>query len=181
MKSTRILLYVGLAVVAFALFGGSATVGQGGIDLEISQTDRAVDRQTAEPSDAVLDLGREVARLRKRLERGPVLQNISRNPFLLIAEENAEESLSVPRAMREFPDTAAEHIERANGGRPTFSFIGVALAGDRRTAIFLMEDGQVTFVGVGGVLGHQHRVGGIEEAAVTLFDSNGNVRRHELR
>ena len=181
MKKTRTLLYAGVVVVAFALFGGSATVGQGGVDLESSQTDRAVARQTDEPSDVVLDLGRQVARLRQRLQRKSVPQNIRRNPFLLIPEERPAESLSVPRPMREIPHTGTEHIEREDGDRPTFSFIGVALEGDRRTAIFLMEDGQVVIVGVGGALEHQYRVAGIEEAAVTIFDSNGTVRRHELR
>ena len=84
MTSTRTFVFVGLAVVAFALFGGRATVGQDGIDLVTRQNERGSLRQTAEPSDVVTNLSREVARLRERLERGPVPQNISRNPFLLI-------------------------------------------------------------------------------------------------
>jgi len=65
--------------------------------------------------------------------------------------------------------------------RTAFSFIGVALDEGQRTAILLMEDGQVVVVGVGESVATDYRVGAIEEAAITMIDSNGTVRRYELR
>lgn len=181
MTKTRTLLCVGLAGITVAVFGNSATVGQDEVELASPQTDRGVGRQSVEPNDAVRDLSREVARLRERLERGAVAQNISRNPFLLITEESAVESVSSPRPVMEIPDGAGDEITTATDGRPMFDFIGVALDRDQRTAILLMADGQVVVVGVGDAVANQYRVGSIEEAAITIFDSNGILRRYELR
>ena len=181
MLRSRTLVCVGLAVVALALFGVSATLGQDGIDLANRQNDGTVVRETVQPSDAVSDLSREVARLRQRLQRRPVAQDISRNPFLFITEEGEAESVRSPRRTREIPDAAGEDIVTAWSSRTAFSFIGVALDEGQRTAILLMEDGQVVVVGVGESVATDYRVGAIEEAAITMIDSNGTVRRYELR
>jgi len=181
MTSTRTFVFVGLAVVAFALFGGRATVGQDGIDLVTRQNERGSLRQTAEPSDVVTNLSREVARLRERLQRGPVPQNISRNPFLFVTEELEVESVASPRPTRGIPDPVGENSTTATNGLPTFSFIGVARDADQRTAILVMDDGQVAVVGAGDAVTDQYRVGAIEENAITIIDPNGIVRRYELR
>jgi hypothetical protein len=181
MTRTRTLVCIGLAVVAFALFGGSATVGQDDIGLMSRQNERGIVPQAVEPTDAVSNLSREVARLRERLERAPVQQNISRNPFLFITEEPEVEPVLSRRATQAIPDASGEDITMSTNGHPDFSFIGVAQDVDQRTAILLMGDGQVVVVGVGDAVADQYRVGNIEENAVTIFDSNGILRRYELR
>ena len=67
MRTNRIFLLIGVAVVVFAVFGGSATVGQDGFDIERRPSGRPSARQSVEPSELVADLGLEVARLREVL------------------------------------------------------------------------------------------------------------------
>ena len=181
MRTNRIFLLIGVAVVVFAVFGGSATVGQDGFDIERRPSGRPSARQSVEPSELVADLGLEVARLRERLERNPVPQDISRNPFLLIPNESSAASASPLPPRNVTPRASSERVGVSSEERQTFTFIGVASEDDERAAIFLLGDGRVIVVGAGEVIANGHRVGVVEEIAATVMDSNGVLRRHELR
>ena len=181
MKRSRTLLFGGLTVVAFAFLGGKSTVGQNEFVMESPSGLRSSDRDAVKPSDAVADLGLEVARLRERLDRPPVLQKIVRNPFLFLSEDRVSDSSQNQNLTRVVAEPSSEVIPPSSGARATFSFIGVALQGDQRTAIFLLDNGRVVVAGIGGAVANGYQVGAIEEAAVSVMDSAGVIRRHELR
>ena len=181
MKRFRTLLLGGLTVVAFALLGGNATVGQDEIVVENPVGVRSIGREVVTPSDAVADLGLEVARLRERLDRSPVSQNIVRNPFLFLSEDRVSDSSQNQNLTRVVAEPSSEVIPPSSGARATFSFIGIALQGDQRTAIFLLDNGRVVVAGTGEAVASGYRVSAIEEAAVSVMDSAGVIRRHELR
>ena len=181
MKRSRTLLFGGLTVVAFAFLGGNSTVGQDEFVMESPSGVRSSDRDAVKPSDAVADLGFEVARLRERLDRTPVSQNIVRNPFLFLSEDTMSDLSQNQNPSRVVPDPVREVVPRSSGAQATFSFIGVALQGDQRTAIFLLDNGRVVVAGIGGAVANGYQVGAIEEAAVSVMDSAGVIRRHELR
>ena len=181
MKTSRPLRFVGLSVLALALLGGSATVEQNEILVESAPGGQSAVYEVVEPSDAVAGLALEVARLRERLDRSPVAQDVARNPLLLIPKESNSEVPPILRSTDVVPESNQQDVATPAAARTTFSFIGIAVEDGQRTAIFLSDDGQVIITGAGGAVANGYRVITIEETAVSVSDSAGVLRRYELR
>lgn len=181
MSSSRMLPVVGLSVLTLAFFGGSATVGQNENLVESSAGAQTMVREPIGPSDAVAELALEVKRLRERLDRNPVAQDVSRNPFLLIrsqSESATPQSQSGTNIVQKPNDSAVSPTPAVG---TTLSFIGIAVEDGQRAAIFLLDDGQIVVAGTGGAVANGSRVIAIEDAAVSVVDSVGVLRRYELR
>ena len=181
MRSSRTLRFVGLSVLALAFLGGSAAVEQNEIPVESAPGGRSAVYEVGEPSDAVAGLALEVARLRERLDRSPVAQDVARNPFLLLPKEsNSEVPPSLP-STDAVPESNQQDVATPAAARARVSFIGIAVEDGQRTAIFLSDDGQVIVAGTGGAVANGYRVITVGETAVSVSDSAGVLRRYELR
>ena len=179
MRRTRTFILVGLTTVVLGMVGGMTTVGQDEIFIERSPASRSNLPPTAERSDVVAGLAAEVARLRGRLDRNAVQQEITRNPFLLVQTDSlvsSDQTASPAIAVASEPRVPASSDSPVN-----FNFIGIALDDGRRTAVFLLADGTVVFAGEGQRIVNSYRVDEIEESAAHISDPSGVSRRYELR
>jgi len=181
MKRTRTFILVGLTTVVLGMIGGMTTVGQDEILSQRSSVSGNTVPPVAEVSDVVAGLAVEVARLRGRLDRKAVQQEVTRNPFLLVQTES-----NVSSAQTKNPSNAAavasEQRAATNSDSPlSFSFIGIALDNGHRTAIFLLADGTVVVAGEGQRIGNSYSVNAIEESAAHISFPSGVSRRYELR
>jgi len=181
MKRTRTFILVGLATVVLGMIGGMTAVGQDEILSQRNPVSGNTVAPVAEVSDVVAGLAIEVARLRGRLDRNAVQQEVTRNPFLLVQTES-----TVSSAQTTNPSTAAavasEQRAATNSDSPlSFSFIGIALDNGQPTAIFLLADGTVVLAREGQRIVDSYRVSAIEESAALISFPSGVSRRYELR
>lgn len=181
MSRTRSFILVGLTTVVLGMIGGRTTVGQGEILMRSSTAAQNAVRPVAEPSDVVAGLALEVARLRERLDRRAVQQEVTRNPFLLVQTESAVPSYQTESPEVVVPVASDQSVATNSGSPPSFSFIGVALDNGQRTAIFLLADGTVVIAGEGQRIVNSYRLTAVEETVAHISDSAGVSRRYELR
>ncbi len=179
MRRTQTFILVSLTVVVLGLVGEMTTVGQDETFIERGPASGITVPAAAEPSDVVAGLAVEVARLRGRLDRNAVQQEITRNPFLLVQTENlvsSDQTTSPAIAVASEPRVPASSDSPLN-----FSFIGIALDNGHRTAVFLLADGTVVLAGEGQRIVNSYRVDAIEESSAHVSGPSGMSRRYELR
>jgi hypothetical protein len=181
MRRTRTFILVGLTTVVLVIIGGMTTVGQDEILMQRSTASRNNLRPIVERSDVVAGLALEVARLRERLDRSAVQQEVTRNPFLLVQTESVDVSDQTKNPAMAVPVGSEQSVATNSDSPLSFSLIGIALDNERRMAIFLLADGTVVVAGEGQRVGNSYSVNAIEESAAHISDSAGVSRRHELR
>lgn len=181
MRRTRTFILVGLTVVVLVMIGGMTTVGQDEILMQRSTASRDTVRPVVERSDVVAGLAQEVARLRERLDRAAVQQEVTRNPFLLVQTETVDFSDQTQNPAIAAPVGSEQSVATNSDSPLNFSLIGIALDNGHRTAIFLLADGTVVVAGEGQRIGNSYSVNAIEESAAHISDSAGVSRRYELR
>ena len=181
MKRTRTFILVGLATVVLGMIGGMTTVGQDEILSQRNPVSGNTVPPVAEVSDVVAGLAVEVARLRGRLDRKAVQQEVTRNPFLLVQTEipvSSDQMTNPAIAVA----VASEQRGATSADSPlSFSFIGIALDNGQPTAIFLLADGTVVLAREGQRIVDSYRVSAIEESAALISFPSGVSRRYELR
>jgi len=180
-RRSRTLILVGLTAVVLGMIGGMTTVGQDEIPIQRSRASGSPVPLAAEPSDVVAGLAVEVARLRGRLDRNAVQQEVTRNPFLLMQTEipvSSDQMTNPAIAVA----VASEQRGATSADSPlSFSFIGIALDNGHRTAVFLLADGTVVLAGEGQRIVNSYSVDAIEESSAHISDASGVSRRYELR
>ncbi len=181
MRRTRTFILAGLTTVVLVIIGGMTTVGQDEILMQRSTASRNNLRPIVERSDVVAGLALEVARLRERLDRSAVQQEVTRNPFLFVQTESFDVSDQKKNPAMAVPVGSEQSVATNSDSPLSFSLIGIALDNGHRTAIFLLADGTVVVAGEGQRVGNSYSVNAIEESAAHISDSAGVSRRYELR
>ena len=181
MRRTRTFILAGLTTVVLVIIGGMTTVGQDEILMQRSTASQNTVRPVVERSDVVAGLALEVARLRERLDRSAVQQEVTRNPFLFVQAESVDVSDQKKNPAMAVPVGSEQSVATNSDSPLSFSLIGIALDNGHRTAIFLLADGTVVVAGEGQRVGNSYSVNAIEESSAHISDSAGVSRRYELR
>ncbi len=181
MRRTRTFILAGLTTVVLVIIGGMTTVGQDEILMQRSTASQNTVRPVVERSDVVAGLALEVARLRERLDRSAVQQEVTRNPFLFVQTESVDVSDQKKNPAMAVPVGSEQSVATNSDSPLSFSLIGIALDNGHRTAIFLLADGTVVVAGEGQRVGNSYSVNAIEESSAHISDSAGVSRRYELR